>query len=154
MAGYQQGFYGQQGGYQAFTPTGYINPQPQPIAPLQTVSAANMMPQQNQNTPTIPGYAARAVMCREEAVAAEVLDGRTWLFIDEQHGSVYKKRYNPFTNQIEFEDYCKPVQQQPQQPQFVPWDAFQQFQQDIDQRFTALQPQRRTTSKTDGGEAK
>ena len=86
---------------------------------------------------------ARDVMCREEAVAAQIIDGTPWLFRDKTHGMVYYKGFNSQTGMAEFIDFAMVRPQQPQAEQFAPMDALRALNarvEQIEQLLTAPKP--------------
>lgn len=100
---------------------------------------APQQPQPVQQTQNPSAYMARLVTCREEAVAAQILDGTPWAFIDEAHGMVYTKRFNPYTNAADFHEYRRAdAPQQAAQPQFVTLDTFSQLVAEVEAIKSAL----------------
>lgn len=91
---------------------------------------------------------ARLVSGREEAVAATVMPGSMWLFYDRAHGVIYSKLIDPQTGMPEFKEYADvaPATQAPA-PQYVTVEMFDQFQQGLERRFEALQPNQKATRK-------
>ena len=91
---------------------------------------------------------ARLVSGREEAVAATVMPGSMWLFYDRAHGVIYSKLIDPQTGMPEFKEYAEvaPATQAPA-PQYVTVEMFDQFQQGLERRFEALQPNQKATRK-------
>lgn len=140
--------------YQA--PQAYQTQQYQPNAYRPTVTAQQMIdgPQYMMQ----PGMInARFVTCREEAVAAQIMDGNPWLFLDQAHGMVYYKGFNSRTNTAEFIDFAMAQPQQPQQPQFAPIADFMQLKSDFDQFKNAVmapQQPRQKPPKIEEGDAK
>lgn len=100
---------------------------------------------------------ARYVTCREEAVAAQIMDGTPWLFLDRDHGMVYCKGFNSRTGAAEFIEFAIVQPQQPQQPQFAPIADFMQLRNDFDQFKNAVmapQQPRQKAPKNEEGDAK
>lgn len=97
-------------GYQPQYNPGY---QPQQAYPQRMTYMQPAQPVQ-QN-----GLQARAVSCREEAVAATVFPGSPVIFLDRAHGMAYYKAVDAQTNAVEFVDFtvAMPMQQAPQQMQ-------------------------------------
>lgn len=94
---------------------------------------------------TQPGMInARYVTCREEAVAAQIMDGNPWLFLDQAHGMVYYKGFNSRTGAAEFYEFA--VMQQ-QTPQFTPIADFMQLKNDVEQLKGAMIPQQQPRQK-------
>ena len=91
---------------------------------------------------------ARLVSGREEAVAATVMPGSMWIFYDRAHGVIYSKLIDPQTGMPEFKEYAEvaPATQAPA-PQYVTVEMFDQFQQGLERRFEALQPNQKATRK-------
>jgi len=83
---------------------------------------------------------ARFVSGREEAVASNVMPGSMFLFHDRANGMIYSKLIDPQTGMPEFKAYAELQPEVQQAPQYVTADAFEAFQQHIEQRFAALTP--------------
>lgn len=91
---------------------------------------------------------ARLVSGREEAVAATVMPGSMWLFYDRAHGVIYSKLIDPQTGMPEFKEYADVAPAtQASAPQYVTVEMFDQFQQGLERRFEALQPNQKATRK-------
>ena len=88
---------------------------PQPIPPYQQRQEQPII---NQQPGTLP---ARYVTGREEAVAAQIIPGDPFIFVDFPHGRIYVKQINPQTMAAEFVEFARmqPIQAQetPAQPQ-------------------------------------
>jgi len=109
------------GGYQPQYGGGY-QPQQQYGNPRmdflqQTQQAMQPMPQMPQmNTGELQG---RVVTGREEAVAAQVMPGAPYFFLDLAHGRAYVKRYDPQTGAAEFIDLAVVRPEAAAAPQFA-----------------------------------
>lgn len=80
----------------------------------QTQQAMQPMPQ--MNTGELQG---RVVTGREEAVAAQVMPGAPYFFLDLAHGRAYVKRYDPQTGAAEFIDLAVTRPEAAAAPQFA-----------------------------------
>lgn len=75
---------------------------------------------------TQPGMVpARFVTGREEAVAAQIIPGDPFVFLDFQHGRIYVKQINPQTMAADFVEFTR--SQPVQQPQETPVQPQAQF---------------------------
>ena len=90
---------------------------------------------------------ARLVSGREEAVAAAVMPGSLFLFFDRASRKVYAKLIDPQTGMPDFREYAEAQPEQAPLPQYVTVEMFDQFQQGLERRFEALQPNQKATRK-------
>lgn len=91
---------------------------------------------------------ARLVSGREEAKAATVIPGTIFLFYDRANGMVYSKLIDPQTGMPEFREYADTAPAaQTAPPQYVTLEMFDQFQQGLERRFEALQPNQKMSRK-------
>lgn len=115
----------------------YYNPQP-----YQTRQSYQPMYQQ----PMMQDGAvqARIVSCKEEAIAAPVNPGVRTIFLDASHGAVYSKLIDPQTGVSDFHEYLEPVTAQPEAPQYLTVEMFDQYRESVERRFDSLtaQPKR------------
>lgn len=115
---------------------GYNNPyQPyqQPAYQPQTYRPVYQQPMMQDGA-----IQARIVSCEEEAIASPVNPGVRTLFHDPTHGAVYSKLIDPQTGVSDFKRYLEPPQPQPEVPQYVTVEMFDQFQQGLERRFESL----------------
>lgn len=114
---------------------------PQPVPPYQ---------QRQEQTPVIqqPGMLpARYVTGREEAVAAQIIPGDPFIFVDLAHGRMYVKQINPQTLIPDFAEFARiqPAQQPqetPTQPQvqFATKEDLEALKSDLEALRTSMQP--------------
>ena len=75
---------------------------------------------------------ARSVMCKEEAVAAQVLpNGLPYLFDDPANEKIYRKRFDPQTGMSEMLTYV--LEKSAQQPQYATIDMVNELRAQLEQ---------------------
>lgn len=80
----------------------------------------------------------RIVSCKEEAIAAPVNPGVRTLFLDQTHGAVYSKLIDPQTGASDFREYTEPVVTQPDTPQYMTVEMFNEYKDGLERRLEAL----------------
>lgn len=98
---------------------------------------------------------ARFVASREEAVAATVIPGSMFLFIDRANRKIYSKLIDPQTGMPDFKEYGEMQPEQMQQPQYATLEAvsaaLMELEQRVDQKINALQAPRQASRKAVSG---
>ncbi len=114
-----------------YSPQTYYNPQP-----YQRQAYPPAYPQQ----PMMQDGAVqgRIVSCKEEAIAAPVNPGVRTLFLDQTHGAVYSKLIDPQTGASDFREYTEPVVTQPDTPQYMTVEMFNEYKDGLERRLEAL----------------
>ena len=81
---------------------------------------------------------ARIVSCREEFIAAPVQPGVRTLFLDLTHGAVYSKLIDPQTGVSDSREYLEPVVAQPEPPQYMTVEMFNEYRDGLERRLEAM----------------
>ena len=128
--------------YPYFNTTGYQSAvYPQPVPTYQQRQEQTSMLQQPGMIP------ARYVTGREEAVAAQIIPGDPFVFVDFPHGRMYVKQINPQTMAADFIEFARvqPVQvprEAPASPvvQFATKDDLEALRGDLEALRSSMQP--------------
>lgn len=133
--------------YPYFNSPGYqsaVYPQPVPPYTQQRQEQPSMMQQPGM----IP---ARYVTGREEAVAAQIIPGDPYIFVDFPHGRMYVKQINPQTMAAEFIEFARvqPVQVPQEAPaspavQFATKEDLEALRADLEAVRNTIQPPKTT----------
>ena len=74
----------------------------------------------------------RVVTCKEEAVAAQVMPGAPYFFLDLSHGRAYVKRVDPQTGAADFLDLAVVRPEAVAQPQYATVDMINEIRAELD----------------------